>query len=107
MQPRPPHRLADALFRLLAARPGARAAGIFALGPSGCRIVAGTAELDALRLPPLGPWLAPQLPLRDTVRIDPGSIRLAGAFAAIAPSSRPARPTPRASSWSPTGARAG
>ena len=85
MPPRPPHRLADALFRLLAARPGARAAGIFALGPSGCRIVAGTTELDALRLPPLGPWLAPQLPLRDTARIDPGSVRLAGAFAAIAP----------------------
>ena len=66
MPPRPPHRLADALFRLLAARPGARAAGIFALGPSGLPDRRRHAELDALRLPPLGPWLAPQLPLRDT-----------------------------------------
>jgi diguanylate cyclase (GGDEF)-like protein len=77
-------RLAAALFRLLAARRGPRAAGIFTLTPAGARMVAGTPELRALGADP-AQELGPVRLFGRAARIDPGALGLACPFAVAAP----------------------
>ena len=86
MQTNWPHdRFATALFRLLAARRGPAAAGVFALEPSGCRPLAATEALGELRRDAMrGPWILPDGALASAPRqIDPARLGLTAAFAAV------------------------
>lgn len=83
----PDDSFAAALFRLLAERPGVRALGVLVAEPGGCRLLAGTEALGALRpagAAPLWPSPPPDLPLGPQ-RIDPRTLGLAAAFAALVP----------------------
>ena len=86
MQANWPHdRFTTALFRLLTARRGPAAVGLFAIEPSGCRPLAATAALSELRRDEMpGPWvLSDGAPTSDPRQIDPARLGLTAAFAAV------------------------
>ena len=89
----PDERLAAALFRLLAARPGFAAAGLLALHARVCRLVAETPALAALLPRPAaaGGWPLPA-DRPAPARVDPAPLALAAGFAAVAADRGPEGP---------------